>query len=369
MNIDVIPKPAIFLEETKLLQQTGYWSFVKGDLGWDPLAFDITVSGHKIGDVLILRKDLGGVSMAYAPYGPEYFPVDELEGVYLVNLSRALSQYLGPSCIFIRWDIPWESPYAEEPELYNEKGDWMGPPATALMELRMNWGVEDVGLRKAPSDFLPPDTVLLDIRQDEDEIMERMHPKTRYNIRLADRKGVRVRKGDAADLPVWNSLYTETAKRNRIVPHGQEYFMPLLEKQEAPESGIEEENSDVPVSVELLIAEADETPLAAMFMSVSGGRATYLYGASSDSQRNYMAAYALQWEAILKAREAGCSSYDLFGVSPTADPVHPMYGLYRFKKGFGGQMLHRQGAWDYPFDENAYTQFRTREFTDPGFNV
>ncbi len=349
--------------KTRLLQQTSYWSIIKEDLGWIPGAFDILTENESIGDVLILQKQLGdGLSMAYAPYGPECFPEEELTGTYLVKLSQELKEHLGPGCIFVRFDIPWESPYADDPERYDGEGNWMGLPETRLMELRMNWGVESVGLRKAPSDLLPPDTIILDIKQKDDDLFGRMHPKTRYNIRLADRHEVIVREGTADDLPLWNTLYRETAGRNNITPHGPEYFNPLLEKKTVSPG---EDHTDI----KLLVAEAGGIPLAAMFMSVSSDRAAYLYGASSDSQRNLMAPYALQWHAIRTAKQEGCTSYDFFGVSPSPDPAHPMYGLYRFKRGFGGDLFHRQGAWDFPYDESAYVQYRGAEFTAPGFNV
>ena len=363
MNISVCPKSTNFLMKTRLLQQTSYWSEIKEDLGWVPSAFDILAENETIGDVLILQKQLGnGRSMAYAPYGPECFPESDLGGTYLVSLSQALRDFLGPGCIFVRFDIPWESPYADDPERYDDEGNWLGLPETRLVELRMNWGVESVGLRKAPSDLLPPDTIILDIEKDDEDLLTRMHPKTRYNIRLADRHDVAVREGTGEDISLWNSLYRETAGRNNITPHGPEYFTPLFDKKTIPDTGEE-------TDVKLLVAEAGGTPLAAMFMSVSSDRAAYLYGASSDRQRNLMAPYALQWYAIQKAKEAGCTSYDFFGVSPSPDPAHPMYGLYRFKRGFGGDMFHRQGAWDFPYDEPAYTQYRGAEFTAPGFNI
>ena len=79
----------------------------------------------------------------------------------------------------------------------------------------------------------------------------------------------------------------------------------------------------------------------------NGGQATYLYGASADRKRNLMAGYTLQWRAMQMAREAGCVSYDLFGIPTNEDPRHPMAGLYRFKTGFGGRIVRRYGAWDY----------------------
>jgi len=105
-----------------------------------------------------------------------------------------------------------------------------------------------------------------------------------------------------------------------------------------------------------------------MFLSTSADRATYLYGASSGEDRGLMAPYALQWAAMSAARKEGCSSYDLFGVAPTPDPEHPLHGLYQFKSGFGGSMLHRQGAWDYPYDEGAYSAFLAGESVAEGFH-
>jgi len=120
--------------------------------------------------------------------------------------------------------------------------------------------------------------------------------------------------------------------------------------------------------VELLIAEIDHTPLAAMFLAISGQRATYLYGASSSANRQYMANYALQWETILRAKQWGCTEYDLFGVSPRPEPSHPMYGLHRFKTGFGGSLFHHMGCWDYPLNFRNYNMFLTAEMTRQGYH-
>jgi lipid II:glycine glycyltransferase (peptidoglycan interpeptide bridge formation enzyme) len=82
-----------------------------------------------------------------------------------------------------------------------------------------------------------------------------------------------------------------------------------------------------------------------------------------------MATYALQWEAIRTLKDAGCTEYDMFGVSPSPDPSHPMYGLYRFKSGFGGRLFHRMGCWDYPLDEDAYKVFSSGEMKAQGYHV
>jgi lipid II:glycine glycyltransferase (peptidoglycan interpeptide bridge formation enzyme) len=92
-----------------------------------------------------------------------------------------------------------------------------------------------------------------------------------------------------------------------------------------------------------------------------GKEATYLYGASSNIKRNLMAPYALQWKAIQDAQSSGCIVYDLFGIPPNEDPDHPMAGLYRFKTGFGGSIIHRPGSWDYPCKPLLYTLFKRAE--------
>jgi lipid II:glycine glycyltransferase (peptidoglycan interpeptide bridge formation enzyme) len=340
------------------LQQTALWGLIKRKLGWKPLSFDLEFDGSPAGDILILLRELGaGDSVAYVPFGPEELPARDCRGPYLAALSAELRASLGRGCLFVRWDLPWLSPYAEEDDRYDDKGCWLGPPEPRLRELRMNWGVPEVGLRKAPSDILPPDTMIVDLRGDDEKLLMRMKPKTRYNIRLAERRYVRVREGSAEDLPTWNALYAATARRNRIQPHGRGYFDSLL-GQRAKDANIR-----------LLIAEKEGRPLAALFLSISADGSSYLYGASADEERRHMASYALQWEAMKTARASGCAAYDMFGVAPRPDPSHPMYGLYLFKAGFGGSLIHRQGAWDYPYVESAYQNWLAREANAPGYSL
>ena len=119
----------------------------------------------------------------------------------------------------------------------------------------------------------------------------------------------------------------------------------------------------------LLVAEWDGIPLAAMFLIISGTRGSYLYGASSSEHRNLMATYALQWEAIRISKEKGCTEYDMFGISPGPDPSHPLYGLYKFKTGFGGKLYHSLGCWDYPLISDKYNEFRSSELLSRGFHL
>jgi lipid II:glycine glycyltransferase (peptidoglycan interpeptide bridge formation enzyme) len=111
----------------------------------------------------------------------------------------------------------------------------------------------------------------------------------------------------------------------------------------------------------LYIAKHEDDFIAAIIVLFRGKDATYLYGASSNNKRNLMAPYALQWKAMQDAKEAGCLNYDLFGIPPNDDPHHPMAGLYLFKTGFGGQIVHRPGSWDYPYKKMLYSLFNKAE--------
>lgn len=150
----------------------------------------------------------------------------------------------------------------------------------------------------------------------------------------------------------------ETAIRNGLHLNSIDYFRSLF----APKISKEEDDE-----VRLLIAYYAGTPLSAMFLISSAHRATYLYGASSSSQRNTMSTYALQWHAIHTAKADGLWEYDMFGIALSADPSHPMHGLYRFKNGFGGHAYHQLGCWDYPLDEAKYNLLAAAEMSQQGY--
>ncbi len=340
------------LVKTSILYQTSLWSSVKTRLGWTPYAFDFESSRIR-GDMLVLvRKVSDNACIAYVPQGPETLPAEEFRGLLLESLSETLATHLPHDCIFIRYDLPWETPYARDRSRFDENGRWLGCPDPSLRELRMNIGTRSWNIRKSPVDIHPPDTVMVDLALPENEMLARMKPKTRYNIRLAVKKGVSVVEAGEERLPSWYRLYLQTVGRAGIQRHGYEYFTALFDAHGEKHDSI---------SIHLLMATADGEDLAGGIISISDERATYLYGASSNTKRNYMATYALQWEAIRFARWKGCREYDFYGISPNDDPAHPMNGLYRFKTGFGGSVLHRKGCWDYPFKDHEYSIYRSSE--------
>ncbi len=114
------------------------------------------------------------------------------------------------------------------------------------------------------------------------------------------------------------------------------------------------EKKDDDVKISLYLAKHEDDYLAGIITLFCKREAVYLYGASGNIKRNLMPAYLLQWTAIKDAKEYGCPVYDFYGMPPTDDENHPMHGLYLFKTGFGGAIVHRPGSFDIPLDEKNY---------------
>lgn len=370
MQLTVEPKDVSDAYSTPIVQQTSFWSRVKANLGMRSKAFEFSVRNSD------LYTDVGGWSrtnadllmfaqycssdeyVAYLPYGPEIEPSEENQGRFLEELSECLRSYLPKGCLAIRYDLNWQSHWCKEGD-FDAEGNWRGCPRKEFQEMHMNYGTATWNLFKANMNVLPSDTIVVDLCGTEEQILASMKPKTRYNIGLARRKGVEVREMGPEALGLWYDLYSQTAHRNGLHVNDRRYFESVIASRM--------QCSDPEVSVKLLMAFHEEKPLAAMFLILSAHRATYLYGASATKGRHLMPTYALQWCAMQTARRAGCSEYDLFGVAPNADPLHPMHGLYRFKTGLGGQMYHQMGCWDYPLDMDGYRQFVAREMSMPGY--
>lgn len=359
--------------KTSIIQQTAYWSEVKKLQGVQTEAFNFHVKStdlfadgkeetYIIGDLLIILQYLDtDHCIAYVPYGPEIEPDAENQGYFLEQLSESLRHFLPKSCIMIRYDLSWESQWAKEDDCYDIHGNWIGVPEKRIQELRLNYSTENWNLRKANTDILPSNTIFMDLRLDEDYLLANMKSKTRYNINLSMRKGVQIRSLGIEHLDIWYELYRQTAQRNNFFLHDINYFRIVLSARA--------NDTQSPAQVYLLVAEVEGKPLAAMFLVVSGNRGTYLYGASATENRNYMATYALQWRAMQVAKEKGCTEYDFFGIAPQADESHPMYGLYRFKSGFGGKIYHRMGCWDYPLNKEKYNYYASMEFKNQGYHL
>jgi lipid II:glycine glycyltransferase (peptidoglycan interpeptide bridge formation enzyme) len=370
---DVFVKDIEELFQTSIVQQTSFWSEVKNRLGTRTLAVNFSSAKQRLytqvstdeqfeADLLVVLQPVNNEDyIAYVPYGPEIEPDEEMQGAFLEELSEVLRSHLPLNCIMIRYDLCWESYWAKDSSYFDEDGHWLGEPEKSTTEMRFNFSTRDWKFRKAQFNILPSNTIFVDLKPDLSAILARMKPKTRYNIGLSRKKGVAVHSYGMEKLEVWYQLYKETASRNRIVLNDLRYFEAILTARA--------ENTSSPAQVRLLIAEYEQQALAAMFLIITSHRGSYLYGASSGEHRNLMATYALQWEAIRISKELGCTDYDMFGVAPRPDSSHPMYGLYKFKTGFGGELFHRLGCWDYPLDEDKYTSYKFSELRSQGFHL
>jgi lipid II:glycine glycyltransferase (peptidoglycan interpeptide bridge formation enzyme) len=168
----------------------------------------------------------------------------------------------------------------------------------------------------------PEATRILDLTLTEDELLAQMKPKGRYNIRLAEKHGVRVEASQ--DIHAYATLATDTARRDGFRGHSEAFYSHFLH--------------DLPGSF-LLLASTGETPIAGLLGLVWGTQGIYYYGASSNAHRELMAPYLLQWEAMKYCRAHGCTTYDLFGIAPEGMTDHPWSGVSEFKGKFGGSVV------------------------------
>lgn len=318
------------LEASGNILQSEFWGKFRAGPSWRPLAFHWEFNALSGRFLLLLRRLRPGLQFAYIPYGPRI--PSNLQGEELSNLLCALATelrpHLGGACFFLRFDL-----------------------AARLGRIAQL----DSPLRRAPHRVQPQSTVMLNLSADKKQLLANMHRKTRYNIGLALRRGVVIRRYTGqpaiARLSRWHRLYQETAARDRILVHEMAYYKRLFEIN----------GTAAEPRLSLYIAEHRGDTLAGIIVAGFGNRATYMYGASGGLKRELMPNHLLQWTAILDAKTEGAGEYDFFGIPPSSNPNHPMHGLWRFKSGFGGAILHYLGAWDYSYRPILYQLFRCAE--------
>jgi len=202
------------------------------------------------------------------------------------------------------------------------------------------------GLKKSP-DIHPRDTLVLDIEPDEKEILAQMHQKTRYNIALARRHGVKIFfSTEDNDLEEFLKLIHQTAKRNQISVHNDDYYRLLWQTLKNKNAGT------------IALAKVKEKVVAANIVVYFGEATTYLHGASDYDMRKYMGPHLLQWETIKKAKELGYKIYDFWGITPDDGSKPNWAGITRFKKGFGGRVVKSPGAYEIVYDQAWYTVYK-----------
>jgi lipid II:glycine glycyltransferase (peptidoglycan interpeptide bridge formation enzyme) len=297
------------------LLQMGEWGELKKDFGWKPVRI---ISGN-VGVQILFRRLPLGFTIGYMPK-----PVDG--GQWTVD-SESFWREVDSVCkknraVFLKiepdaWDSAFHIPHS--------------------------------AFRTSPHNIQPPRTITLDIIASEEDILARMKPKCRYNIRLADKKGVTVRAWD--DVSAFHEMMTVTGGRDGFGVHSKEYYQRAYELFH-PKG-----------TCELLVAEYEGRPLASLMVFANAKRAWYVYGASNNEERNRMPTYLLQWEAIRWAKARGCEEYDLWGVPDEEEETleaqfesrhDGLWGVYRFKRGFGGQLKRAAQALDRVYNPLLY---------------
>ena len=256
---------------------------------------------------------------------------------FLSELAIALKTELPKNTIAIRFDPDVSFTNPEDRDLFN-------------YGMQLITYADKLKIRKNSVDIQPPDSTLVDLTGTEKEILEKMHSKWRYNIRLSERKGVVIHRylGNDINLSEKIDKFYELTKitnaRDGNASHSKAYYADLI-KSSAEEVAA---GKDVPV-ISLYIAEHEGEEIASIMTLFSHDEAIYLYGASSNSKRNLMPNHLLQWTAMKDAQAYGSKYYDMYGMPPEGkDENHPMHGLYMFKANFGGKNIHRTGSWDIP---------------------
>jgi lipid II:glycine glycyltransferase (peptidoglycan interpeptide bridge formation enzyme) len=193
----------------------------------------------------------------------------------------------------------------------------------------------------------PQRTIMLDLTSGEDILLANMKAKWRYNIHLAERKGVRVRVAETvADVHDWYSLLQTTSLRDGFGIHTLHYYLRAWQIF-APRN-----------QARLFLADYNGQLLAGIFVGLMADRAVYLYGASSNELRQFMPNYLLQWEAIRWAKQERASTYDFWGIPETDRRDEAMAGVYRFKSGWGGKIVRFAGNYEYIYHPLAMSLVR-----------
>jgi peptidoglycan pentaglycine glycine transferase (the first glycine) len=309
--------------------QSWAWGQFKARWGWSaaPLLLDI---GREAGEfpplaaAMVLKRQVPRLPFAilYVPKGPILdYQEPALRRVVLAQLEQHARR---EKAIFIKIDPDVIRGWGETEERQSPIG------AKFVEELvGRGWRFSDDQIQFR-------NTVELDLELSEDELLAAMKQKTRYNIRLAGRKEVIVRLGSPDDFATIIDLYQTTAERDAFTIRPAAYYLDAW--QTLYDSGL----------AQPLLAEYQGQAVAAIIVVRYGARAIYMYGASSEEERQRMPNYLLQWEAIRWARQQGCKVYDFWGAPDEFTEGDSLWGVWRFKAGFSGQIVRHIGAWDYP---------------------
>ncbi|MFN2141474.1 MAG: lipid II:glycine glycyltransferase FemX [Candidatus Promineifilaceae bacterium] len=310
--------------------QTTNWARLKNRFGWSSERVWLKRDGALAAGAQILYRSalLGIFKVGYIAHGPLVdWNDDEQIAVLMGQIDE--SAYKNGAGIIKMEPLLWQNEISAD---------------------RWRDICEENDLLMTADTIQPPRTIIVDISPAEEEILAAMKSKTRYNIRLSARKDVVVRQGTGEDLNAFADLMQTTGQRDGFGTHEPEYYATMFSFF-APDNAV------------LLIAEFEEKPLAAAMITALGDTAVYLYGASSNEERNRMPAYAVQWAAMQWAKERGCTRYDLWGVPDASEEKleeqftersDGLWGVYRAKRGYGGQVQRTVGVVDRVYNNRLY---------------
>lgn len=336
--------------------QTPAWASVKSDwshenLGW----FD---GGALVGAGLVLYRSIPrlGRSLAYLPEGPvlDWSRYDAVEVTVPLlrhlRARRSFSVKMGPPVMARRWCARTvKDALAGAPRRLGEVApDEVHPGATRLVTDLSHAGWTRRDATAGFGDYQPRYVFQLSLRDRSlDDIFAGLNQQWRRNVRKAEKSGVTVTTGSAADLPEFHRIYVETAERDRFRPRPLSYFQRMFAAM----------NAEAPDRIRLYLAQHDDRLLAATTMVTVGHHAWYSYGASTNEGRELRPSNAVQWRMIADAHASGAAVYDLRGISDTLDPDDHLTGLIRFKVGTGGDAVEYVGEWDYPINRLLHRGF------------
>lgn len=309
--------------------QTAAWGELKSAFGWVAVRLEVESGEGSVGAQILFRRFPLGLTFAYIPKGPLWRA--ETGGPDQGTLNEIFWTEVDHLCrnkraIFLK---------VEPDDFINDSSReaWVPP--------------ED--FQRSLYAIQPARTIIVDLNGDEDSILARMKQKTRYNIRLASKKGVSVRPSD--DVELFYNLMLHTGERDEFGIHSLDYYRRAYDLFHPGDM------------CELLLAEYEGEPLAALIVFAWGSRAWYFYGASASLHRKLMPTYLLQWEAMKWARAVGCSQYDLWGIPDYDQEIleaefggrsDGLWGIYRFKRGFGGNIYQAAHPWDRIYQPLLY---------------
>ena len=315
--------------------QTWEWGEVK-EGAWQPLRLIIEDNGETVAACSLLKRPLplGMGSLFYAPRGP-VLDINRM-GVWDYLWKAVAEIAKSNKAIFCKVD----------PDVEEGNRDWQ----MALSRV----GFVAAGSGPGFEGIQPRHVFRLDISPTEAELLAAMHQKTRYNLRLAEKKGVRVEIAGLEELPAFYKLLQETAERDSFLIRPLSYFQGFYNHLQP--KGL----------AEMFLVRFEDKNIAGALAFKLGEKAWYIYGASSNQYRNVMPNYLMQWEMIKWSKAHGCTLYDFRGVPGDVPQEHPLYGLVKFKRGFGGQYTSFIGEFDLPFRKGMYNFYN---FIEPKYQV